>query len=62
MILTKEERDKFATYLEASARDSYSMVKQMEKIHVPEVVIENMSKEIVAELLVANKLRQTVDG
>ena len=59
MLLTQQERDKFATYLEQQAHDSEQLAKQMEKLpgsFLPQN-INLMRNEAVAYAYVAARLR-----
>jgi hypothetical protein len=59
MTLTDQERDKFATYLEAQARDNLALIKQMKKL--PGTSLEDFAKplrrDVAAFTYVAVKLR-----
>ncbi|HSX11540.1 MAG TPA: hypothetical protein VLF94_07500 [Chlamydiales bacterium] len=61
MILTPEERNRFATYLELDAESNFKIVEQMEKINTPAFVIEKYKTDATASLIVARKLRNTGD-
>jgi len=56
-VLTKEEREKFATYLEESAQQDEGLVDQMKKINTPEALIKYRLVEVHAAKIVAKKLR-----
>jgi hypothetical protein len=59
MILSYEERAKFAAYLEESAHDGEMMAEQMEKIgdKVTGLLVKRLRTESAAERIVAAKLR-----
>jgi len=61
MLLTQEERDKFATYLAMEADSSEGMASQMEKTNLPSVVIKKYKTEAMACRIVAQMLRSTHD-
>lgn len=62
MILTQQERDKFAAYLEISAASSEGIAEQMEATSLPDVVIKKYRAEAAACRIVAAVLRATTDA
>ena len=63
MLLSQEERDKFATYLEISAKSGRGIIEQFEKLGpAHQVMTEKLKVEALAEEIVASKLRNTMDG
>ncbi len=59
-MLTKEDRDRFADYLEQSAKDGRGIIEQFEKLgpmHM--LMVYKLKAECVAEEIVAAKLRST---
>lgn len=61
MILTQEERNRFADYLEQDANDSELIIEQMKKLN-HEIMVKHILIEVAAERLIIKKLRVTVDG
>lgn len=59
--LTKEERDRFAAWLEQEAASDKGLLEQMEKLPNMAAVISHRKNEIIAALLVARKLRSIED-
>lgn len=60
MLLTSEERDRFAAWLENEAATAKVLIEQMEKLgpHVAPLVAREKA-EAAAALLIARKLRAT---
>lgn len=58
MLLTEQERLRFAAWLEREASTSSALIEQMEKLgpHVAPMVVHQRA-EIAASLLIAKKLR-----
>lgn len=65
MLLTDEERERFATYLEQDAESSRLIIEQMKNLPVAQVMVKAATAEMHAALIVARKLRslhsQTID-
>lgn len=64
MILTKEERDKFAMWCEQQAADSSALVEQLRKIGPQGEMLAARDKQeaaAAAALLIARKLRAIED-
>jgi hypothetical protein len=59
IILTQEERDRFATYLEEDSNSSLGIIKQMEKLPNTETIVKHYKLEAAASKIVAAKLRAT---
>ena len=59
LLLTQQERDRFASYLEHEASTTEGMIAQMEKIKTPEVILRLKRTEAAACRFVANMLRTT---
>lgn len=57
LLLTDDERARFAAYLERTAADDEAMIAQMEKIKAPEVLIKRTRTEALAAKIIAAKLR-----
>lgn len=57
--LTREEREKFAAWLEQDAAATLMLVEQMEKIGVHEMVKKAKRTEALAQQVVARMLRST---
>lgn len=57
MSLTKEERDKFAAYLEQDAYESQVLVEQLKTLPGGEILAKKLTLEIAACHIVATKLR-----
>jgi len=66
ITLTQEERDKFATYLEQEVESSKQLIEQMKHIPNTEAMASALTAEMLAERVVAGKLRsietQSVGG
>ena len=66
LLLTQEERDKFAAYLEREAVSADAIATQMEKSGLPpavrDVSVKRYRMEAAAAAFVARKLRSTEDG
>jgi hypothetical protein len=58
VTLTNEDRDRFAAYLEQSAKDDDALAKQCDAIGQPRVGLK-MRTEAAAAMLIARKLRTT---
>lgn len=56
-LLTQEERDRFAAYLEAEAATDEGIAQQMEQAKVPDVLIRKIRAEATAARIIAAKLR-----
>ena len=65
LLLTKEDRDRFAAYLERDAESANAIADLMAKSSLPKIVAEAASKryreEAAAATLIARKLRATED-
>lgn len=65
MLLSKEERDKFAAYLDQFAESNELLAKQFDKTPIPQTAINMLAAkyrgEAVAAKVVANILRNTED-
>ena len=59
ILLNKEERVKFATYLEQDADSTEGILIQMKKINSPESVIKKYTAEMLSARVIAKKLRDT---
>lgn len=57
LLLTDDERARFAAYLERTAADDEAMITQMEAIKAPEVLIKRTRTEAIAAKIIAAKLR-----
>lgn len=55
--LTKEERVRFADWLDWEAHTDEGLIEQMLGIKVPEAVIKNRRTEVLAHRIVSAKLR-----
>jgi len=67
LLLTQEERDKFAAYLERDAESANAIAVQMEKstnlpLAVREASIKRYRMEAAASAFVARRLRSTEDA
>ena len=60
--LTREERDKFASWLEQEAKSDDAMSKQLEQIKGHPVMIKIMKQRVAIFSLVAIELRKIEDG
>lgn len=60
LLLTQEERDRFASWLENEAATSKGLIEQMEKLG-PQFAIgaQRERNEATAALIIARKLRST---
>lgn len=56
-MLTEQERNKFADYLEHEAATDQGMIEQCEKLSGMEPIIKKMNVERMAALVIARKLR-----
>lgn len=59
MILTQEERDKFATYLEEDAASNDGLIVQATKVGGMEPLIQKLKIEAASARIIARKLRTT---
>ena len=59
MLLTNEERERFAAYLEQEARSDLAILEQMEKSNMPAALIQKYRVEAMAAQVIAKKLRST---
>lgn len=59
MLLTDEERKKFAEYLETDVMSSEALLRQMEKLPGMETFAKKTRIEIAAMMMVAKRLRNT---
>jgi hypothetical protein len=59
MTLTQEERDKFAQYLEETARDNKALEQQLERLHPTDEMRKRLRIEEMAARVIAKKLRET---
>ncbi len=57
MLLTDEERRRFAEYLEQDAESSRLIIAQMEAMPNVEMMTRNIKIEMHAALIIARKLR-----
>ena len=63
MILTKEERNRFAAWCEAQASDAKAIVEQLKKLGPHgEIVAQREKQEAAAALMIASKLRAIEDA
>jgi hypothetical protein len=62
ITLTREEREKFAAFLEQDAASGEDLIAQMEKIPTPEALIKKYRTEALAQRIVAKMLRATEDA
>lgn len=62
LLLTRQERDRFASWLEREAATAQGLIAQMEKLgpHVAPIVARE-KVEAAAALIIAQKLRATID-
>lgn len=61
MLLTKEEREKFSTWLKNEAASDRAIITQMEKLPGMEAVAKRYKLEVVAAELIARKLDSIED-
>ncbi len=61
LLLTEEERIRFAEYLEREAASDEAMIKQMESIGAPKEMIKRYRTQMVASGIVAARLRSIED-
>lgn len=59
MLLSDEERKKFADWLENEAATANSMIEQMKKLNLPDAIMQREKAEAAAALIIARKLRGT---
>jgi hypothetical protein len=59
ILLTDEERERLASYLEQDAESTLGLVEQMRKINLPEAVIKLKLTEVAAQKIVVKMLRST---
>ncbi len=62
LLLSKEERTKFADWCEMEAKSSDGIIGQMEKLKVPVEVIKRERNIVMACIIVANLIRKIEDG
>ena len=60
-MLTPQERDKFALYLEQEAATDDQMVDQLEKMGGVEPMVKKLRAEAMAAKIIAAKLRSIED-
>lgn len=62
-LLTPQERDRFATWLERQAESSKAMIAQFETLPpaVAEVMVAKEKQELAAYIIIARMLRSTED-
>ena len=56
-MLTAQERDKFAAYLEREAASDRMMLEQLGKLSGQEMMIKKLNAEAMASEIVAKRLR-----
>lgn len=61
LLLTSQERDRFASWLEREIETGKGMLQQMEKMPNMEPFIAKQKREMAAYLIVARVLRSTED-
>lgn len=61
MLLTQQERDKFALWCEQSAESAKLLVDQMDKLPHAAPLVREFKMEIAACTFIAQKLRSTVE-
>lgn len=59
MLLTEEEKIKFANYLENEIKSGRALVDQMKIINAPNELIKAYQLEIASSIVVRNKLIST---
>lgn len=59
LLLSDEERERFATWLEREAETNEGMVKHMASMKVPEPMMQRMRTEAMACRIVVARLRST---
>ncbi len=57
ILLTDQERDRFVRYLDAEIKSSGSIIEQAEKIKVPKVLMDSYRRDIVAMMIVMDRLK-----
>lgn len=57
--LSKEEREKFAAYLEEDAKTTEGLIEQMKRINTAEAITRRYLTLVAAKKLVAHDLRNT---
>lgn len=62
MLLTKEERNKFAAYLMMLADSDMAILRQYEQLNVPKELIERTARMANARRLVASDLLTVEEG
>lgn len=62
LLLTAQERDRFASWLEREVETGKGMIQQMEKMGNMQMFIDKMKREMTAYLIVARVLRTTEDA
>lgn len=64
MTLTQAERDKFATYLEETARDNKGLEQRLDSLNIPgsDEIRKKLRAEEMAARVIARKLRGTEGG
>jgi hypothetical protein len=60
-LLTAQERDRFASWLERELETGKGMIQQMEKMPNMQLFIDKQKREMAAYLIVARILRSTED-
>lgn len=59
--LTREERERFAAWLEWEAQTDEKLIEQMMKINTPDSLMRLRRLEVLAAITIARKLRGTTD-
>lgn len=63
LLLTREERERFAAWCEREAESANGIIGEMEKMkNMPRVLVEREKMEAAAALIIAKKLRSIEDG
>lgn len=59
LLLSAEERERFASYLEMDAESDYALLGQMAEMNLPEAFTKKKKMELAAKKIVAQLLRAT---
>ena len=61
MLLSQQERDKFCAWLKLEIESDKGITEQMKRINSPEVVIKKLETEMMAAMVILDKLMSIKD-
>jgi len=62
LLLSQDERNRFADWCEMEASSNDGIIQQMEKMNIHQNIIKSRKSEVVAYLIVAGILRRIEDA